>query len=105
MSAVSETAHVSARRSVNAGQPGVRMLVLIKRLWNVFFPLHHPYCQICGRRKEAYVTDEALRNRVTGGALSMLCFRHFDAMARSRGIEHVWRVSADPEGPAELREL
>jgi hypothetical protein len=82
------------------------MLVLLKIIWNLFFPIHHPYCQICGRRREAYVvTDEALKHRVTGGVLSMLCFRHFDAMARSKGIDHVWRVSADPEWPAESREV
>ena len=61
------------------------ILVLLKRLWNVFLPLHHPYCQVCGRRKEDFVVDEALRDRVTGGALTMVCFRHFEATARSRG--------------------
>ena len=74
------------------------MFVFLKRMWNLFFPVE-PYCEVCGRRKEDYYVDDALRQHVTKGALTMLCFRHFEQMARSRGLTAYFRVSAETEWP------
>lgn len=71
---------------------------LAKQFYNVFRPIHHPYCRICGRVKEAYVVDDATRRRVMP-TLDSLCFRHFDAQARAKGVRAAWRVSSGDDWP------
>jgi hypothetical protein len=73
------------------------MLAILKHFYNVFFPIYRPFCRVCGRVKEDYCVEERVWNQVTGG-LDCLCFRHFDELAKSKGIYQTWDVRSQPVG-------
>jgi hypothetical protein len=74
------------------------LYALAKQCYNVFFPIHRPYCRVCGRVREQYHVGGATWHQVTGG-LDSLCFRHFDQLARTRGVQGTWQLALDEVWP------
>lgn len=80
------------------------LYAFVKACYNVAFPIHHPWCRQCGRRKENVYFEPELWHRVTGG-LDCLCFRCFSTLMRRKGIGGMLKVSHEPPWPRDIGEM